>query len=171
MRAMDGKVYIGDLLETVKREELEKQLSRFGRVMECWVAHNPPGFAFAEFANVSDAECAVKALDGKNVCGSRVRVEMAQRKGQRLEARPHRPLLGAKGTLHAAARKPVSIPLLSTPLLSRNNGPMFRERRPLLGAHRRPLLGTQRRPLLASTTVGCSASASAGHSCNETIIN
>ena len=38
-----------------------------------------PGFAFVVFNNVEDAEKSVKELDGKDICGSRIKVEFAQR--------------------------------------------------------------------------------------------
>ena len=75
------RVYVGDLLENVQKEELEKEFRRFGRLKSVWVAHNPPGFAFIEFLSSRDAETAVRTLDGKNLCGSRVRVEISRSRG------------------------------------------------------------------------------------------
>ena len=141
MRSKDGKVYIGGLLDTVQREELQKELARFGHVTECWVAHNPPGFAFAEFASANDAETAVTSLDGKNICGSRVRVEMSHSDGPKFDSRPRRPLLGDRSPPRVPIRRPLSLL------------PTQHQRRPLLGAQgrlrvvkrlsaRRPLLST-----------------------------
>ncbi|KAK2702548.1 hypothetical protein QYM36_018840, partial [Artemia franciscana] len=59
------------------QEELEDAFSRYGRVRKVWVARNPPGFAFVEMEDPRDAEDATRALDGRRVCGRRVRVEMA----------------------------------------------------------------------------------------------
>jgi RNA recognition motif-containing protein len=42
------------------------------------VAKNPPSFAYIEMEDPRDAEDAIKALDGTEICGMRARVEMAK---------------------------------------------------------------------------------------------
>nr|CAH8834053.1 unnamed protein product [Trichobilharzia regenti] len=74
------KLYIGGLVENVLKDDLVRELSKFGELVDVWVARNPPGFAFAEYVKSSDAEKAVRSLDGVNVCGSRIRVEFAHGK-------------------------------------------------------------------------------------------
>ena len=76
------KVYVGDLGEHGRKEEIEKEFQKFGRLHDVWVARNPPGFAFVEFEDIHDAEDAVKELDGKHICGVRVRVEMSRHTGR-----------------------------------------------------------------------------------------
>lgn len=77
------KVYVGNLGENGRKEEIEKEFERFGRLHDVWVARNPPGFAFVEFEDLRDAEDAIKELDGKHICGARVRVEMSRHRGGR----------------------------------------------------------------------------------------
>jgi RNA recognition motif-containing protein len=45
--------------------ELEKEFDTFGPLVDCWVARNPPGFAFVVFKRADDAERAVEELDGR----------------------------------------------------------------------------------------------------------
>lgn len=71
------KVYIGDLSKDADEKEIERAFGYYGRLKSVWVARNPPGFAFVEFEDPKDAEDAVRALDGTNICGVRVRVEHA----------------------------------------------------------------------------------------------
>ena len=79
-------LYIGDLLESVTKPDLEKEFQVFGKLQDVWVAHNPPGFAFVEYIDKFCAAKAVRALDGKNVLGSKIRVEFAKNgpRGQRV---------------------------------------------------------------------------------------
>ncbi|XP_067949100.1 serine/arginine-rich splicing factor 7-like isoform X2 [Watersipora subatra] len=69
------KVYVGDVSLDTTEKELEREFSYYGKLKSVWVARNPAGFAFVEFEDSRDADDAIAALDGKNICGSRVRVE------------------------------------------------------------------------------------------------
>ncbi|KAF2345897.1 RNA recognition motif domain, partial [Trinorchestia longiramus] len=71
------KVYVGDLGSSASKQDLEEVFSQYGRLSSVWVARNPPGFAFVEFDDSRDAEDAVRALDGRSICGRRVRVELS----------------------------------------------------------------------------------------------
>ncbi|XP_046841202.1 RNA-binding protein 1-like [Xenia sp. Carnegie-2017] len=74
------KVYVGGLPNDARKEELENEFSRFGKLQDVWVARNPPGFAFIEFYDERDAKDACFELDGRTVCGQRVRVELSHGK-------------------------------------------------------------------------------------------
>lgn len=76
------KVYVGNLGDNGRKEEIEREFEKFGRLHDVWVARNPPGFAFVEFEDLRDAEDAIKELDGKHICGARVRVEMSRHRGR-----------------------------------------------------------------------------------------
>uniref|UniRef100_T1JLW6 RRM domain-containing protein n=1 Tax=Strigamia maritima TaxID=126957 RepID=T1JLW6_STRMM len=75
--SLDCKVYVGDLGSGASKQELEEAFGYYGPLRNVWVARNPPGFAFIEFEDSRDAEDSVRALDGRTVCGRRVRVEMS----------------------------------------------------------------------------------------------
>merc|ERR1712127_1030210 len=77
---LDCKVYVGGLPRTASRDEIESAFGRYGKLSNVFVARNPPGFAFVEFADPQDAEDSVRALDGRMICGSRVRVEISHGK-------------------------------------------------------------------------------------------
>lgn len=76
------KVYVGNLGDNGRKEEIEREFEKFGRLHDVWVARNPPGFAFVEFEDLRDAEDAIKELDGKHICGAHVRVEMSRHRGR-----------------------------------------------------------------------------------------
>ncbi|XP_013889780.1 serine and arginine rich splicing factor 7a [Austrofundulus limnaeus] len=89
-RVTDCKVYVGDLGNGAAKGELERAFSYYGPLRTVWVARNPPGFAFVEFEDPRDAEDAVKGMDGKVLCGSRVRVEMSTGLSRKGRGRPSR---------------------------------------------------------------------------------
>ena len=72
------RVYIGDLGSGGSKQELEREFETFGPLKSVWVARNPPGFAFIEFEDPRDADDAVREMDGRHVCGVRIRVELAK---------------------------------------------------------------------------------------------
>ncbi|KAF5280939.1 hypothetical protein FQR65_LT14926 [Abscondita terminalis] len=74
------RVYVGGLQENVKKEDLELEFEKFGKLNSVWVAFNPPGFAFIEFSNQVDAETACDNLNGTDILGSKIRVEIARGK-------------------------------------------------------------------------------------------
>ena len=76
-RNLDCKVYVGDLGDSASKRDLEEAFGYYGPLTSVWIARNPPGFAFVEFEDDRDAEDAVKGLDGRTVCGRRVRVELS----------------------------------------------------------------------------------------------
>lgn len=74
------RVYVGNLTDKVKKEQLEEEFTRFGKLNSVWLAHNPPGFAFIEFASSSEAEHACESLNGQELLGSKLRVEISKSK-------------------------------------------------------------------------------------------
>ncbi|CAM9819088.1 unnamed protein product [Lampetra planeri] len=82
---LDCKVYVGNLGSGATEYDLEKVFSYYGPLRSVWVARNPPGFAFVQFEDARDARDACRELDGRLVCGSRVRVEMST--GERRQKR------------------------------------------------------------------------------------
>lgn len=79
----DTKVYVGDLGNHARKNELEDSFSYYGPLRSVWIARNPPGFAFVEFEKARDAEDAVRGLDGRIICGRRARVEVSSGKSSR----------------------------------------------------------------------------------------
>lgn len=37
------RVYVGNLTDKVKKEQLEEEFTRYGKLNSVWLAHNPPG--------------------------------------------------------------------------------------------------------------------------------
>ncbi|XP_034044376.1 serine/arginine-rich splicing factor 7-like isoform X2 [Thalassophryne amazonica] len=79
----ETKVYVGNLGTGAGKAELERAFGYYGHLSTVWIARNPPGFAFVEFEDPRDADDAVRGLDGKVICGCRVRVELSNRMPRR----------------------------------------------------------------------------------------
>lgn len=76
----DCKIYVGDLGNNARKHDLEDAFGYYGQLRNVWIARNPPGFAFVEFEDKHDAEDAVRGLDGRSLCGRKVRVELSSGK-------------------------------------------------------------------------------------------
>eukprot|EP00042_Codosiga_hollandica_P030071 m.171136 g.171136 ORF g.171136 m.171136 type:complete len:139 (+) comp53261_c0_seq48:148-564(+) len=72
------RVYVGGLSGSVDRSEVQREFQRFGTLADVWVARNPPGFAFLEFEDDHDAQDACKEMDGRELFGGRLRVEVSR---------------------------------------------------------------------------------------------
>lgn len=77
------RVYVGGLTDRVKKEDLESEFEKYGKLNSVWVAFNPPGFAFIEFINLQDAETACDNLNGTEFLGTKLRVELAKGRSRR----------------------------------------------------------------------------------------
>lgn len=92
------RVYVGNLCEKVKKEDLEGEFTKFGQLTSVWVAFNPPGFAFVEFCEKSDAEKACEVLNGSELNGisNQIRVELSRNRGRGRDGN-NRPRFGGGG--------------------------------------------------------------------------
>ncbi|CAH1173586.1 unnamed protein product [Phaedon cochleariae] len=77
-RGSGARVYVGGLSESVRKEDLEGEFEKYGKLNSVWVAVNPPGFAFVEFGSMTDAETACDNLNGTDFLGSQLKVELAR---------------------------------------------------------------------------------------------
>lgn len=80
--ATSHRVYVGNILENVKKEDLEVEFAKYGKLTSTWVAFNPPGFAFIEFEEEQDAQEAVSSMNGVDFMGSKIRVEISPNRGR-----------------------------------------------------------------------------------------
>ena len=61
------RVHVSDFAAGVSRKEVERVFGKYGPINEVWVATNPPCFAFINFKHRSDADKAIREVDGKYV--------------------------------------------------------------------------------------------------------
>ena len=63
-RERECKVYVGDLPNDVREDELDKVFRYYGPIRSIWVSRQPAGFAFVEYEDNRDAEDSVRELNG-----------------------------------------------------------------------------------------------------------
>jgi RNA recognition motif-containing protein len=80
---LSKKLYVGNLLFSTTEEELRTAFESHGSVDSVNVITDrdtgrPRGFAFVEMENASDADDAIRALDGSNLGGRSLKVNEAK---------------------------------------------------------------------------------------------
>lgn len=96
------KLYVGNLSWGINDDSLRAAFAEFGEVTSAQVAIDrmtgrSRGFAFVEFANAEDAAKAVAALDGHELDGRELRVNIAMPKTEGGSSAPRRPFGGDRG--------------------------------------------------------------------------
>lgn len=82
-RNSNTKIFIGGIRETVGNDQLQKEFEHCGQINKVWIARSPfsKGYAFIEFAESSDANRAVREMNGKELFGSkRILVQISKQK-------------------------------------------------------------------------------------------
>ena len=86
-------LYVGNLANEVTDEDLQKAFAEYGEVSSAKVikdnfSHLSRGFGFVEMPSNSEADAAIKALNGEELKGSRIQISEARPK--REKRRGHR---------------------------------------------------------------------------------
>ncbi|MCR5288420.1 MAG: RNA-binding protein [Treponema sp.] len=85
---MSIKVYAGNLNYATSEETLNSLFSQYGEVVSVTIikdrmTEQSKGFGFVEMADANAANAAIDALNGKEVDGRRVRINIAEEKPRR----------------------------------------------------------------------------------------
>ncbi len=86
-------IYVGNLPYNVTEDELKELFSEFGEVSTVNIitdkfSGQSKGFGFVEMPNDSEAEEAIKSLDGSELKGRNIKVNQAKPRGERPQRRP-----------------------------------------------------------------------------------
>lgn len=86
-------IYVGNLQYGVTEGDLREAFSKFGEVASATVitdkmSGQSKGFGFVEMPNNSEADSAIKALNGSALKGRNIKVNQAKPKGDRPQRRP-----------------------------------------------------------------------------------
>ena len=80
---MSSKLYVGNLSYSMRDNDLELEFSPYGSVQSAKVmmdrdTNRSKGFGFVEMSSAAEAEAAIAALNGKNVGGRDMTVNIAR---------------------------------------------------------------------------------------------
>eukprot|EP00927_Polykrikos_kofoidii_P074544 TRINITY_DN70545_c0_g1_i1.p2 TRINITY_DN70545_c0_g1~~TRINITY_DN70545_c0_g1_i1.p2 ORF type:complete len:157 (+),score=13.95 TRINITY_DN70545_c0_g1_i1:231-701(+) len=80
---MPTRLYVGNMdpASPPEKEDLERTFSKYGSVVNVWVARKPAGYAFVTYDSYRDALKAVDGLDGKNFQGRAMNIQLSMSKG------------------------------------------------------------------------------------------
>ncbi len=95
-RAIPAKIFVGNLSFRTTKEELTALAAGAGTVVDVYMPADratgkPRGFAFVEFASQAEAEEAVRQLNGRDVGGRSLKVNLAEDRPPRGPAGPRPP--------------------------------------------------------------------------------
>ncbi len=87
------KLYAGNLPYNITEDELRSTFAEYGEVTEVSLITDSftgqlKGFGFVEMPTQQEAEEAIKALDGKDINGRNLKVNLAKPKEKRSKRRP-----------------------------------------------------------------------------------
>lgn len=85
---MNNKVFVGNLDYSVTEEDLRGLFAEFGEITSAALpvdreTNRPRGFAFIEMGSQAAAEAAIKALDGRELAGRSMKVNISTPKPKR----------------------------------------------------------------------------------------
>lgn len=72
----NNRLFVGGLGGGVAKEDLENRFSEYGQVDDAYV--NPSGYGFVTFSDGESALQAVENLNGTDLCGQTIRVEVSK---------------------------------------------------------------------------------------------
>jgi len=84
----ESKVFVGSLSFDAGEEDLRDFFQKYGDIKEIVIPTDretgkPRGFGFVEFHSHEDAQAAIDAAGGSEICGRAININMAQPRGER----------------------------------------------------------------------------------------
>ncbi|XP_045623249.1 heterogeneous nuclear ribonucleoprotein A0 isoform X2 [Procambarus clarkii] len=71
-KSHNTRVFLESLPKDIRKDQVDKTFSRFGKIAKVYLIYDPPGSGFVEYFDARDAEYAANQMDGADFMGSRV---------------------------------------------------------------------------------------------------
>ena len=75
---MNTRVFLENLPKDIRKDEVDKTFSRFGKIAKVYLIYDPPGSGFVEYYDYRDAEYSANQMDGADYLGSRVSAKVTR---------------------------------------------------------------------------------------------
>ncbi|KAK4304470.1 hypothetical protein Pmani_023593 [Petrolisthes manimaculis] len=71
-KTQNTRVFLESLPKDIRKDQVDKAFSRYGKIAKVYLIYDPPGSGFVEYFDARDAEYAANQMDGADFMGSRV---------------------------------------------------------------------------------------------------
>ncbi|XP_047473063.1 glycine-rich RNA-binding protein 10-like isoform X2 [Penaeus chinensis] len=71
-KSLNTRVFLESLPKDIRKDQVDKTFSRYGKIAKVYLIYDPPGSGFVEYFDARDAEYAANQMDGADFMGSRV---------------------------------------------------------------------------------------------------
>lgn len=62
----------------MNEDDIREAFEKYGRITDLWLAQYPSGFGFLSYETPEQAEQAIRDMDGNQIRGSMIKVELAK---------------------------------------------------------------------------------------------
>lgn len=76
----EPRLFVGNIKDPVDKTDLQEIFEPYGKIVDIWVAFNPPGFAFVQFSDMESAQSAIEGTDGMEAFGGTLKVNLTNSK-------------------------------------------------------------------------------------------
>ncbi|XP_076063733.1 uncharacterized protein LOC143038432 isoform X2 [Oratosquilla oratoria] len=77
-KEFNTRVFLENLPKDIRKDEVDKTFSRYGRIAKVYLIYDPPGSGFVEYFDACDAEYAAEQMDGADYMGSKVTAKVTR---------------------------------------------------------------------------------------------
>ncbi|CAL4136805.1 unnamed protein product [Meganyctiphanes norvegica] len=77
-KTQNTRVFLENLPKDIRKDEVDKTFSRYGKIAKVYLIYEPPGSGFVEYFDARDAEYAANQMDGADFMGSRVSAKVTR---------------------------------------------------------------------------------------------
>lgn len=75
------RLWVGGFTRRVEKEEVTAEFQEYGKIVDIWIAFDPPGYCFVEFETEAEAQAAIDGKHQQMCLGCKVQVQKSKKSG------------------------------------------------------------------------------------------